>query len=140
LCPANDVSGGAILRRGTRKVNSRAAKTLRLAAQTLFRSKTPLGVSTDACGAKLGGPKAVTAIAHKLARIIYHLIATGQAYDETTFAQQQARYRKHQEAKLQGKARDLGFQLSGRLPPGVRGPVAQTLLCRTSRGIGTRVG
>ncbi len=111
LCPANDVSGGAILRTGTRKVNSRAAKTLRLAAQTLFRSKTPLGDFYRRMRAKLGGPKAVTATAHKLARIIYHLITTGQAYDETTFAQQQARYRKYQEAKLQGKARELGFQL-----------------------------
>lgn len=111
LCPANDISGGAILRTGTRKVNSRAAKVLRLAAQTLLRSKTPLGDFHRRMRAKLGNPKAVTATAHKLARIIYHLITTGQAYDETTFAQQQARYRKHQEAKLQAKAREFGFQL-----------------------------
>jgi transposase len=32
--------------------------------------------------AKLGGPKAITAAAHKLARIIYHMVTTGQAYDE----------------------------------------------------------
>ena len=111
LCPANDVSGGAVLRTGTRKVNSRAAKILRLAAQTLYRSKTPLGDFYRRMRAKLGGPKAVTATAHKLARIIYHLITTGQAYDETVFAQQQARYRKHQEAKLHSKAKELGFQL-----------------------------
>ena len=111
LCPANDVSGGAILRTGTRKVNNRAAKVLRLAAQTLFRAQNPLGDFYRRMRAKLGGPKAVTATAHKLARIIYHLITTGQAYDETIFAQQQARYRKHQEAKLQSQAKLLGFQL-----------------------------
>ena len=111
LCPANDVSGGAILRTGTRKVNSRAAKVLRLAAQTLFRAQNPLGDFYRRMRAKLGGPKAVTATAHKLARIIYHLITTGQAYDETIFAQQQARYRKHQEAKLHSQAKLLGFQL-----------------------------
>jgi transposase len=111
LCPANDVSGGVVLRTGTRKVNSRAAKVLRLAAQTLYRSKTPLGDFYRRMRAKLGGPKAVTATAHKLARIIYHLITTGQAYDETVFAQQQARYRKHREAKLRNTAKDLGFQL-----------------------------
>ena len=61
--------------------------------------------------AKIGNPEAVTATAHKLARIIYHLITTGQAYDETVFAQQQTRYRKHQEAKLHSRARELGFQL-----------------------------
>ena len=111
LCPANDISGGTILRTGTRKVNSRAAKVLRLAAQTLYRSKTALGDFHRRMRAKIGNPEAVTATAHKLARIIYHLITTGQAYDETVFAQQQARYRKHQEAKLQSRARELGFQL-----------------------------
>jgi transposase len=111
LCPANDISGGVILRTATRKVNSRAAKTLRLAAQTLYRSKTPLGDFYRRMRAKLGGPKAVTATAHKLARIIYHLITTGQAYDESVFAQQQARHRKQLQAKLSAKARDLGFQL-----------------------------
>jgi transposase len=111
LCPANDISGGTVLRTGTRKVNSRAAKVLRLAAQTLYRSKTPLGDFYRRMRAKLGGPKAVTATAHKLARIIYHLVTTGHAYDATTFAKQQLRFQKHLEAKLRGKARELGFQL-----------------------------
>jgi len=111
LCPANDISGGTVLRTGTRKVNSRAAKVLRLAAQTLYRSKTPLGDFYRRMRAKLGGPKAVTATAHKLARIIYHLVTTGQEYDPTTFIKQQLRFQKHQEAKLRGKARELGFQL-----------------------------
>lgn len=111
LCPANDISGGAILRTGTRKVKSRAAKILRLAAQTLYRSKTPLGDFYRRMRAKLGAPKAVTATAHKLARIIYHLVTTRTPYDETVFAQQQSRYRKNQEAKLKSKAQELGFQL-----------------------------
>jgi transposase len=111
LCPANDVSGGVILRTATRKVNSRAAKALRLAAQTLYRSKTPLGDFYRRMRAKPGGPKAVTATAHKLARIIYHLVTTGEAYDESVFAQQQARHHKQQHAKLNAKAKELGFQL-----------------------------
>jgi hypothetical protein len=109
LCPANDVSGGAVLRTGTRKVKNRAAQALRLAAQTLFHSKTPLGDFYRRMRAKLGGPKAVTATAHKLARLIYHLVTTGQPYDETVFAKQQQRYRKHQEASLLRKAKELGF-------------------------------
>ncbi len=103
LCPANDISGGAVLRTGTRKVNNRAAKALRLAAQTLYNSKTPLGNFYRRMRAKLGGPKAVTAAAHQLARLIFHLVTTGQDYDDTVFAKQQERYRKHQEAKLQRK-------------------------------------
>ena len=111
LCPANDVSGGRVLKTGTRKVNNRAAKALRLAAQTLYRSKTPLGDFYRRMRAKLGGPKAVTAAAHKLARLIYRLVTTGKAYDESTFAKQQERYRKNQEAKLASKARELGYEL-----------------------------
>src|SRR5450755_4584198 len=111
LCPANDISGGAVLRTGTRKVNNRAAKLLRIAAQSLHRSQTPLGDFYRRMRAKLGAPKAITATAHKLARIIFHLITTGEDYDETTFAKQQARYRKHQEAKLHAQAKTLGFQL-----------------------------
>jgi hypothetical protein len=36
--------------------------------------------------AKLGAPKAITAAAHKRARIIFHMLTTRQAYDETVFA------------------------------------------------------
>ena len=36
---------------------------------------------------KLGAPKAITATAHKLARILYHLLTTGQRYQESIFAE-----------------------------------------------------
>ncbi len=111
LCPDNDVSGGKVLWTGTRKVKNRAAKALRMAAQSLHRSRTPIGDFHRRMRAKLGAPKAVTATAHKLARIIYHLVTTGEVYDETTFASQQARYQKRQQAKLTAQARELGFQL-----------------------------
>ncbi len=110
LCPDNDVSGGKVLWTGTRKVKNRAAKALRMAAQSLHRSRTPIGDFHRRMRAKLGAPKAVTATAHKLARIIYHLVTTGEVYDETTFASQQARYQKRQQAKLTAQARELGFQ------------------------------
>jgi transposase len=111
LCPDNDVSGGKVLWTGTRKVNSRAALALRLAAQSLHRSKSSLGDFYRRMRAKLGAPKAITAAAHKLARIIYHLITTGQDFDESKILADQARYHKRQEAKLRSKARALGFQL-----------------------------
>lgn len=111
LCPDNDVSGGKVLRTGTRKVKNRAAKALRMAAQSLHRSQTPIGEFHRRMRAKLGAPKAITATAHKLARIIYHLVTTGEAYDETTFAKQQARYQKRQQLRLTVQARELGFLL-----------------------------
>ena len=62
--------------------------------------------------AKLGGPKAITATAHKLARIVYHLLTTGQAYDETVFAQQEAQNKQRNESRLRHQARKLSFELT----------------------------
>ena len=61
--------------------------------------------------ARLGAPKAIIAAAHKLARIIYHMVTTGQEYDETRFAEDQRRYQKRQEGKLRAKAKAMGFTL-----------------------------
>jgi transposase len=60
---------------------------------------------------KLGAPKAITAAAHKLARIIFHLITTGQEFDDSRFAADQLRYHKRHEGKLRAKARAMGFEL-----------------------------
>lgn len=111
LCPDNDISGGKVLWTGTRKVKCRAATALRMAAQSLHHSKTALGNFYRRMRAKLGAPKAITAAAHKLARIIFHLVTTRQEFDDSRFAADQLRYEKRQEAKLRAKAKALGFQL-----------------------------
>lgn len=112
LCPDNRVSGGKILRAKTRPVNNRAATALRLAAQTLARSSSWLGQSYRRMRAKLGAPKAITAMAHKLARIVYHLLTTHHAYDETVFAQQEIENRHRTETRLRKQAQKLGFTLT----------------------------
>jgi hypothetical protein len=62
--------------------------------------------------ARLGTPKAITATAHKLARIIYHLLTTGAAYDETVFVRNESLYQQRREANLRKQARELGFTLA----------------------------
>jgi transposase len=111
LCPDNDISGGKVLWVGTRKVKCRAATSLRMAAQSLHHSKSGLGDFYRRMRAKLGAPKAITAAAHKLARIIFHLVTTRQEFDDARFAADQLRYLKRQESKLRAKAHALGFQL-----------------------------
>ena len=111
LCPDNDISGGRILWVGTRKVKCRAATALRMAAQSLHHSKSALGDFYRRTRTKLGAPKAITAAAHKLARIIFHLITTRQEFDDSRFAGDQLRHQKRQEGKLRARARALGFQL-----------------------------
>lgn len=111
LCPDNDISGGKVLWVGTRKVKCRAATALRIAAQSLHHSKSALGDFYRRMRAKFGPPKAITAAAHKLARIIFHLVTTGKEFDDTKFAADQLRFQKKQEAKLRAKAKAMGFVL-----------------------------
>jgi len=111
LCPDNDISGGKLLWVGTRKVNCRAATSLRMGAQSLHHSKSGLGDFYRRMRTKLGAPKAITAAAHKLARIIFHLVTTRQEFNDSRFTADQLRYQKRQEGKLRAKAKALGFQL-----------------------------
>lgn len=111
LCPDNDISGGKVLFVSTRKVKCRAALALRMAAQSLHHSKSALGDFYRRKRAQLGAPKAITAAAHKLARIIFHLISTHQEFDESKFAADQLRHQKRQVAKLHAKAKSMGYAL-----------------------------
>lgn len=111
LCPANKKSGGKILSSKTRQTNSRASHALRVAAQTLARSRTHLGSFYRRMSARLGAPQAVTATAHKLARIIYHLLTTGQAYDETVFIREDQKQAQRHEMRLRKQAKSLGYDL-----------------------------
>jgi hypothetical protein len=61
--------------------------------------------------AKLGAPKAITAAAHKLARVIYHMLKTRQAYDDTICVQNELQNRQRLEARLRKQARDLGLEI-----------------------------
>lgn len=111
LCPDNRISGGKILSVQTRPVKNRLAKALRLAAQSLHRSQSFLGDYYRRMRAKMGTPKAITAVAHKLTRIIFHLLSTRRAYDETIFSKQEAQHRHRTELRLRNHARKLGFDI-----------------------------
>jgi transposase len=65
----------------------------------------------DAFRKALGTPKAITAAAHKLARIVYHLVTTRQEFDATIFEALERRSRDHKHLRLRAPARELGFDL-----------------------------
>ena len=93
LCPDNDITGGKVVWTGTRKVKNRVAVTLRMAAQSLQKSESARGEFYRRMRTKLGAPKAITAAAHKLARIIYHMLKTREPYDEGVFAEAEIKHR-----------------------------------------------
>ena len=82
LCPDNRVSGGRILKAGTRKVANRLATILRLAANSLGRAKGRMGEFVRRFKGRLGKAEGIVAGAHKLARIIWAMVVSGQPYDE----------------------------------------------------------
>ena len=111
LSPTNETSGGKILNRRTRKVVNRAAVAFRIAASTLLRSQSYLGAQYRRLRTRLGAPKAITAMARKLACLYYRLIKHGQQYVDKGTEYYEARYREQQIRSLTKKAQKLGFQL-----------------------------
>lgn len=111
LCPTNEQSGGKILNRRTRKVVNRATVAFRNAASTLLRSQSYLGAQYRRLRTRLGAPKAITAMARKLACLFYRLIRHGQQYVDKGTEYYEARYREQQIRSLFRKAQRLGVQL-----------------------------
>ena len=111
LCPGSRVSGGKVKSSQTRKVVNRAANAFRLAANALSRSQTALGAFFRRLRARLGSPKAITATAHKLARIFYSLWTKGGEYHDPGIDVYEQQYRQRVLNNLQRKADQLGFEL-----------------------------
>ena len=109
LCPDNQITGGKVLRRGTRHVENRAATAFRMAATSLWRSKTYLGAKFRRLRARLGAPKAITAMAHMLARLVYRMLRYGEQYVDKGMKYYEEKYREHEIRSIQKKAKDLGL-------------------------------
>jgi transposase len=111
LCPDNRITGGKVIRKGTRHVVNRAATALRLAATTLLRSQSYLGAQYRRLRARLGAPKAITAMAHKLARLVYRMLKWGHEYVDKGLQYYEERHREQQVQLLKKRAAKLGLQI-----------------------------
>jgi transposase len=111
LCPTNETSGGKVLTRRTRKVVNRAKVAFRQAASTLIRSQSYLGAQYRRLRTRLGAPKAITAMARKLACLFYRLLKQGQQYVDKGTEYYEARYHEQQVRFLIKRARKLGLEI-----------------------------
>jgi len=111
LCPHNDKTGGKVIRTHTHKTQNRAAAALRIAVSTLSHSHSALGGYYRRMRAKLGSPEAVTATAHKLARIIYAMLKDQTEYQDPGEGYYEEQARQRAIKNLKHKANQLGFQL-----------------------------
>lgn len=111
LCPHNAVSGGKRLSSRTKRTQNRANTALRMAAQSLSHSQSALGGYYRRLRARLGPPQAITATAHKLARIIYFMLKQRQPYRDPDEGYYEQQYQERLLKKLKRQAAALGLQL-----------------------------
>jgi transposase len=111
LCPGSKITGGKVKSSQTRKVVNRAANAFRVAAQSLSRSRSALGAFYRRLRSRLGSPKAITATAHKLARMFYRVWTTAQPYCDSGADNYEQEYQERMVNNLKKKAFSLGFKL-----------------------------
>jgi len=111
LCPGTKITGGKVLSGKTRRTDNRAAQALRLAAASLRSSQSALGAYYRRLCARMDKPRAVTACAHKLARLVYALLTKGEEYVDQGQDHYEERYRQRVVKSLTKRAEQLGFQL-----------------------------
>lgn len=111
LSPGNKISGGKILSSKTKTSANRAAAAFRIAAYSLSQSKSALGAFYRRKRSQLGAPKAITAAAHKIARLVYSMLKYGTEYVDQGQDYYEKEYRERVIKNLDKRARSLGLKL-----------------------------
>lgn len=111
LCPGTKISGGKKLSRRSRHVVNRASVLLRLAALAAGQTDTWIGRFYRRKRAHLGAPKALTATAHKLACVIYHMLKYQEEFVPLDVAVYELKAQERRMRHLRKQAEELGYQL-----------------------------
>ncbi|SHN23073.1 IS110 family transposase [Rhizobacter sp. OV335] len=111
LCPATKISGGKVLRAATRRSANRARQALKMAALALTHSRSALGAFYRRLCTRMDAPRANTAVAHKLARMVYFMLTRGETYVDQGQQHYEEQQRLRSVAALKRRAAALGFQL-----------------------------
>jgi transposase len=111
LCPGTKISGGKVLSAKTKRVANRASQALRLAAAALRSSQSALGAYFRRMCARMDKSKAITATAHKLARLIYTMLTKGEEYTDQGQEYYEERYRASVLRNLAKRAEKMGMKL-----------------------------
>ena len=111
LCPGTKITGGKVMSSKTQRNANRAAQALKLAAAALRPSQSALGAYFRRLCARMDKPKAITAAAHKLARLIYTMLTKGEEYVDQGQEYYEERYRARVLQQLEQRAQKLGMTL-----------------------------
>src|SRR6056297_1459379 len=111
LCPGSKKTGGKLLSGKTRTRANRAASALRTAAASLARSNCALGAFFRRVRSRLGSPKAITATAHKLAKIVDGMLKYGKEYVDVGKDYYEQQYVERARKNLEKRAAAINLQL-----------------------------
>jgi len=112
LCPGTKISGGKVLSAATKRTANKASQALKMAAVNLRNSQSALGAYYRRLCGRMDKGKAVTACAHKLARLIYAMLTKGEEYVDQGQTYYEEKYRERVLKNLTKRAEALGFQLT----------------------------
>ncbi|HEV8695993.1 MAG TPA: IS110 family transposase [Lysobacter sp.] len=112
LCPGTKISGGKVLSAGTKRSANRARQALKMAAMSLSRSDSALGAFYRRLCSRMDKPRANTAVAHKLARMVYFMLTRGEEYVDQGRERYEELQRQRSIAALKRRAAALGFQVA----------------------------
>ena len=101
LTPNTKITGGKIISSKLMKKKNKAGQYLRQAASGLSTNKSPIGDYYRRMRSRLGGKGATLATAHKLAKIIYTMLATKTEYNPEIMIGNQEKYRTEKINKLE---------------------------------------
>ena len=112
LCPGTKISGGKLLSSGTKRSANRARQAFKLAAQALCRSESALGAFYRRLCSRMDKPRANTAAAHKLARMVYFMLTRGESFVDQGQQRYEEQQRQRSIAALKRRAAALGFHVT----------------------------
>lgn len=112
LCPATKISGGKVISARTKRSSNRVRQALKMAAMSLAHSDSALGAFYRRLCSRMDKPRANTATAHKLARMVYFMLTRGEAFVDQGQQRYEDQQRQRSIAALKRRATALGFQLN----------------------------
>jgi transposase len=112
LAPRNKISGGKVLSSSTSRRKQKLAEVLKFATSSLYNSQTYLGSQYRRLHAKLGPAKALTAMARKLAIILYNMLKHGQSFVELGIEKHEKEHKQRMLKNLKKRAAELGYTIS----------------------------
>jgi transposase len=111
LCPGTKISGGKVLSSATKRTANRVAQALKLAAAGLRTSQSALGAYYRRLCSRMDKARAITAAAHKLARIVFAMLTKGTAFVDQGQDYFEERYKQRVLFHLKRRAQQMGFAL-----------------------------